>query len=123
MNKLVVVFLVALLSCAFALKAEHEQKYAPSTPGGNYLNVNGTQPTSPSSNTGNPQALINGQPYYYNGPFTLACWLPTNTQTPYRYNTCFSAQGCYNLLTDYQNCRGTVKKYPPVTTYPSGSYV
>lgn len=121
MSKLVVVFLVVLLSCAFALKAEHEQKYAPSNPGGTYLNVNGTQPTTPT-NIGGSQPLINGQPYYYNGPFTLACWL-SDTQNPYRYNTCFSPQGCYNLLTDYKNCKGTVKKYPPVTTYPSGSYV
>lgn len=117
MNKLVVVFLLALLSCAFAIRASHEQTYAPSTPGGTYTGTNGTSSTGTSSQS-QSFALINGQPYYYSGPFTLACWLPTNYNTPYTYNTCFSAQGCYRMLIDFQQCRGVVKKYPPVTNTP-----
>lgn len=68
----------------------------------------------PSTNTqAQTTALINGQPYYYTGDFTLACWLPSNTNAPYRWDTCRGAQNCYNLIMEYSKCQGTVKKYPP----------
>lgn len=119
MNKLVVVLLLALLSCALAIRTSHEQMFGPSQPGGTYTGTNGTSSTGYTTPYSQPSpALINGQPYTYNGPFTLACWLPTNLVQPYMYNTCFSSQGCYNMLIDFQNCKGVVKKYPPVTNYP-----
>lgn len=110
MNKSILLVILALISCAYAL---HMQKYAPSQPGGNYLPANGTS-TNNYNNGGYSGPLINGQPYVYTGPFTLACWLPTNTQRPFRYDTCYNAQGCYQMLIDYKQCQGTVKKYPPI---------
>jgi hypothetical protein len=102
MNKSLLLLVIALVCCSFALKTQHDQKFAPSTPGG----------TTQTNSTVTP--LINGQPYYFSGPFTLACWLPSNTQVPYRFDTCYTSQTCYQLLVDYKNCYGTVKKYPPI---------
>lgn len=102
--KALVLLLIALIGCSLALKAEHNQRYAPSTPGG--------IPTNNGGNSAKVTPMINGVPYVYNGPFTLACWLTSNNQSPYRYDTCRDSQTCYNLLIDYQQCKGTVKKYP-----------
>jgi hypothetical protein len=84
MNKLVILFVI--IGCGLAL---HAQRYPPSTPGGNYQQGNGTQPTS-NYGSGQVTPLVNGQVYRYTGPFTLACWLPNNTNAPYRYDTCRS---------------------------------
>jgi len=105
MNKSLLLLLLALVCCSFALKSQHNQNFGPSKPGGT------VQTNSTSTNV---TPLINGQPYYFNGPFTLACWLPTNTQVPYRFDTCYTSQTCYQMLIDYKNCAGTVKKYPPI---------
>jgi hypothetical protein len=104
--KALTLLFIALIGCSVALKTEHNQRYAPSTPGGSQTNTGGS--------TSNVTPLINGVPYVYKGPFTLACWLPSNTNTPYRYDTCYNSQACYKLLIDYQQCRGTVKRYAPV---------
>lgn len=106
MSKSVLLLLIALLGCAYTL---HMQTFAPSKPGGTYTPTNGTSSTST-----NVTPMINGKPYVYNGPFTLACWLPNNTQTPYRWDTCYNADACYRMLLDYRNCQGSVRKYPPV---------
>ncbi len=104
--KALALLLIALIGCSLALKAEHNQRYAPSTPGGTSTNNGG--------NSAKVTPMINGVPYVFNGPFTLACWLTSNNQSPYRYDTCRDSQACYNLLIDYQQCKGTVKKYPPL---------
>lgn len=104
MSKAVILLLVAILGFTYGL---HMQMYSPSKPGGTFQPVNGT-----TSGTKTPR--INGQTYVYTGPFTLACWLPSNNQAPYRWDTCYNQVACYNMLLDYQNCIGTVKKYPPV---------
>jgi hypothetical protein len=104
--KALALLFIALISCSVALKTEHNQRYAPSTPGGAYTNTGG------SSSGVTP--MINGVPYVYNGAFSLACWLPSNNQSPYRYDTCRDKDSCYKLILDYQQCRGTVKKYPPI---------
>lgn len=112
MSKAIVLLLVAILGCTYAL---HMQIYAPSKPGGTTYNPTPINGTSPGTSTqGTTNAYINGQPYVYNGPFTLACWLPSNTQSPYKWDTCWDATNCYRMLMDYKNCLGTVKKYPPV---------
>ena len=105
MNKSIILVFLVLVSCVYGL---HMQKYAPSTPGGTYN-------TNTNTNTGGSGALINGQAYYYTGPFTLACWLPSNTQKPYRWDTCYNEVGCQQMLTDYRQCQGVVKKYPPIS--------
>ena len=104
MNKSVILLLVALFGCVYSL---HMQTYAPSRPGGTYTPTNGTV-------TPNVVPMINGQPYVYNGPFTLACWLPTNTVSPFKWDTCYNQQACYAMLLDYKNCQGSVRKYPPI---------
>lgn len=91
MNKSIVLLLIAILGCTYAL---HMQKYAPSRPGGTTYQgtTNGTSPsTRPSSgsSSGNATPMINGQPYVYTGPFTLSCWLPNNTKYPFRSDTCW----------------------------------
>ena len=103
MSKSLLLLLIAILGCAYTL---HMQTYAPSKPGGT--------PQTNGTSTTNVTPRINGQPYYYSGPFTLACWLPTDTQKPYRWDTCYNSDACYRMLMDYSNCKGTVKKYPPV---------
>lgn len=62
MSKAVILLVIALLSCVSAI---HMQALS-----------NGTSSGQTSQAT---QILVNGQPYYYNGPFKLACWLPSNT--------------------------------------------
>ena len=105
MNKSVILLLIALLGCVYTL---HMQTFAPSRPGGSYI------PATNGTSTGTVTPMINGQPYVYNGPFTLACWLPNNTNAPFRWNTCYNADACYRLLLDYKNCQGSVRKYPPI---------
>lgn len=118
MNKSVALLLIAILGCVYSLHMANSTgpAYGPSTPGGTYqqqpngtVAINGTQ-----SSSQNIIAMINGQPYYYTGPFTLACWLPTNTYTPFKYDTCWDQVNCARMLQDYTQCRGTVKKYPPL---------
>lgn len=112
MNKSLLLLVLALVCCSFALKSQHNQKFGPSNPGGT-VQTNSTS-TNSTTNSTIVTPLINGQPYYFNGPFTLACWLPINTQVPFRYDTCKTSQECYQLLLFYKNCEGTVKKYPPI---------
>lgn len=115
MNKSVIVLILAILGCAFALHMQ--PAYGPSKPGGTYQDqptaINGT---SPNGSTSYAQAtiLVNGVPYAYTGPFTLACWLPTNTAAPFRYDTCWDAYNCQRMINDYAQCKGTVRKYPPI---------
>ena len=59
MNKLVLL-LAIIIGCTLTMHIDHEQQV-------------------PTNNNNKVVPLINGQPYYYAGPFTLACWVPTNT--------------------------------------------
>jgi hypothetical protein len=110
------VLIAIVLFCAQSL---HMQTYAPSTPGGYYSGTNGTASTNynynnqyPNTNTNTvPGVYVNGAPYYYTGPFTLVCYNVGSTTSVYRYDSCRDAYSCANLLNDYRNCRGTVKKY------------
>lgn len=96
MNKSIILVILVLISLAQAL---HMQRYAPSTPGGTNTNTN--------TNTG---VMINGQPYVYTGPFTLVCYYANSTQA-YRWDTCYNAQACLNMLNDYRQCQGKVEKF------------
>lgn len=96
MNKSIILVILVLISLAQAL---HMQRYAPSTPGGTNTNTN--------TNTG---VMINGQPYAYTGPFTLVCYYANSTQA-YRWDTCYNAQACLNMLNDYRQCQGKVEKF------------
>lgn len=100
MNKSIILVILVLISLAQAL---HMQRYAPSTPGGTNTNTN----TNTNNNTG---VMINGQPYAYTGPFTLVCYYANSTQA-YRWDTCYNAQACLNMLNDYRQCRGKVEKF------------
>lgn len=95
MSKSLLVLLIALVFCASAL---HMQTYAPSTPGGTYYSPpNGTSTYSQGTSGSTGNVYINGQPYYYSGPFTLVCFYQNSDQA-YRYNTCYNAYECANLL-------------------------
>ena len=96
--KALALLFIALIGCSVALKTEHNQKNAPSTPGGSSTNTGGR--------SSGVTPMINGVPYVYNGPFTLACWLPSNTKGPYRFDTCYDSQACYSLLLNYRACSG-----------------
>lgn len=123
MNKTVILLLVALLVCVSSI---HMQKFAPSTPGGQYQpqpsqprpqnTPNGTQPSYPNYNYNQPRPqpqqstiLVNGRPYQFTGPFDLVCF--NSNGSVYRKDSCFNANQCAALINDYRNCRGTVKKY------------
>lgn len=108
MTKSLLVLLVALVFCASAL---HMQKYAPSTPGGTYYNPpNGTSTYSQGTSGGTITAYINGNPYTYTGPFTLVCYYQNSNQV-FRYDSCYDAYNCADMLKAYSNCLGAVKRY------------
>lgn len=98
MNKSIILVILVLISFAHAL---HMQRYGPSTPGGTNTNTN------TNTNTG---VMINGKPYVYTGPFTLVCYYQNSTQA-YRWDTCYNAQACLNMLNDYRQCQGKVEKF------------
>lgn len=75
---------------------------------------NQSQPTPyynqlPQTNTNG--IYVNGVPYVFTGAFTLACFVQNSNQV-FRFQDCFDALGCANLLNDYKNCIGRVAKYP-----------
>jgi hypothetical protein len=93
----------------------HDQKFAPSQPGGTFYGTNGTQSTTNNTSV-NPTVypttiLINGRPYTYTGPFTLVCYVQ-NSLTVFRYDSCYNLNDCASLLQQYSQCLGTVKKFP-----------
>lgn len=78
--------------------------FSPSYPNNNpnYNNPNNTQP-------GGVQALVNGVPYTYTGPFRLECYLSNGSL--FRQDSCNNPTSCLALITNYRQCRGTVKKF------------
>lgn len=69
---------------------------------------NNNQYTNTQTSTG---IFVNGQPYAYTGPFRLVCYQQNSTNI-FRQDTCNSANTCANILNEYRNCLGTVKKFP-----------
>lgn len=67
-------------------------------------------PNQPSYNSSTTGVLVNGQPYYFTGPFRLVCYVQGSTQI-FRQDSCYDATTCANLLNQYRNCIGTVKKF------------
>ncbi len=134
MNKSVIILLFVVLACVSAI---HLQTYAPSKPGGTYYGTNGTSsgttypnyntyptpspyPSYPtpsptpnyggSSSTSTTGIFVNGQPYYYTGPFRLVCYVQNSTQI-FRQDSCYDAYSCANNLNQYRNCLGRVAKF------------
>lgn len=86
------------------------QNYQPSP---NYQNTNNYgSGTSGSSTT--KTVYVNGKPYVYKEPFTLVCFNKDSNgnNIVYRYDSCSDAYSCANIMNDYSNCKGSVKKYP-----------
>lgn len=107
------VLLALVLCCTYSI---HMQTYAPSTPGGYYYGTNSTGSNTYPANTNYGSTstngiYINGVPYIYTGPFTLVCYYPANTNTVYRYDSCYDINTCGALLNEYKKCNGTVKRY------------
>jgi hypothetical protein len=107
---------IMLLLCV----AIHPQIYAPSTPGGYYYGTNGTSSgiytikapnTTTLSSPTEGGIYINGVPYQYTGPFTLVCYYVGSSTDIFRYDSCTDSFSCANMINDYRNCKGTVKRF------------
>ena len=105
MFKSLLIGLIVIIS----VSAIHMQKFAPSTPGGNYnTNTNGTINGNSGSTT---TAYVNGKPYQYTGPFTLVCFW-ANSYTERKWDTCRNQNDCAYIINDYAKCApGTVQKF------------